>query len=487
MAIDPADLQLSDVLVVGAGPAGAAAALAASSAGLSVTLLDEARQAGGQVYRALPAAFAVDDPKALGPEFQAGETLRSSLDASAVDCRFGRRVWLLRRDDDLGFVADAVADGRSERYAARALILCTGTTERSLPFAGSARPGIIGLAAATILLKSQRILPGRRTVVAGAGPLLAAVAAGIVKGGGEVAAVIDLNSRLDWAKAGLGMLGRPDLLLRGAGWMRQIQAARVPWLWRHTITAAEGDESGVTAVTVAPIDDEGHCTVGGKQRRFEIDAVTVGHGLVPATEFLRALGARLEWNHDNDCWQPAKDMFGRTSIAGLYVAGDGAGVAGAAAAEVGGEIAALAAVNDLKPGAGGQITPALRRKQNAAARFGRASIGLTRMRPGLVAAIPAQTIVCRCEDVNRATLDEAFGDGARHIGQIKAWTRCGMGPCQGRMCGETLSALASLHGLARETFEPMVGRAPARPVEIGCLTGVPDYERIPLPPSLPSS
>ncbi|MBX3540349.1 MAG: (2Fe-2S)-binding protein, partial [Chelatococcus sp.] len=273
----------------------------------------------------------------------------------------------------------------------------------------------------------------------------------------------------------------------GAGWMRRIQAAGVPWLWRHTITAAEGDETGVTAVTVAPIDAAGHCTAGGRKRRFEVDAVTVGHGLVPATEFLRALGARLEWNHGNDCWQPVKDTFGRTSIAGLYVAGDGAGVAGAAAAEVGGEIAALAAVNDLKPGAGWQITLALRRKQNAAARFGRASIGLTRMRPGLVAAIRAQTIVCRCEDVSRGTLDEAFGEGARSIGQIKAWTRCGMGPCQGRMCGETLSALASLHGIARETFEPMVGRAPARPVEIGCLTGVPDYESIPLPPSLPSS
>jgi hypothetical protein len=331
------------------------------------------------------------------------------------------------------------------------------------------------------------MLPGRRTVVAGAGPLLAAVAAGIVKGGGEVAAVVDLNGPADWAWAGVGMLGRPDLLLRGAGWMRAIRAAGVPWLWRHAVTAAEGGEDGVSAVTAVPVDSAGHPVAGGRQRRFDVDAVTIGHGLVPATEFVRALGARLEWNDANDCWQPAKDAAGRTSLAGLYVAGDGAAVAGAAAAEVSGRITGIAAANDLDPGADTPITATLGRRQAAAARFGRASVGLTKLRRGLVEAMPAQTVVCRCEDVTRAALDEAFEEGARNIGQIKAWTRCGMGPCQGRMCGETLSALASLHGIARDAFDPMVARAPARPVEIGNLTGVPDYEDIPLPPSLPSS
>lgn len=487
MAIDPLHVETSDVVVIGAGPAGAAAALAAASAGLSVTLLEESDQAGGQVYRALPRAFAVNDAEALGPEYAAGETLRAALRQSTIDCRFGRRVWLLRRDAEAGFVIDAACDRAAERYAARALILCTGTTERTIPFAGSAQPGVIGLAAATILLKSQKMLPGRRTLVAGSGPLLAAVAAGIVKGGGEVAAVVDLNGRADWAKAGFGMMGRPDLLFRGAGWMRMIRGKGVPWLWRHAITSAEGDETGVRVATVAPVDSGGHVIAGAKPLRFEVDAVTVGHGLVPATEFVRALDARLEWNADNSCWQPVKDDCGRTSVAGLYVAGDGAAVAGAAAAEVSGHIAGLAVAADMASGAGKDIAPQLRRKQRAAVRFGRASVGLTRLREGLVAGMPPQTVVCRCEDVTRATLDEAFREGARNIGQIKAWTRCGMGPCQGRMCGETLSALAATHGIARDTFSPMVGRSPARPVEIGVITGVPAYEDIPLPPSLPSS
>lgn len=487
MAIDAPSVETRDVIVIGAGPAGTAAALATAAAGLTVTLIEESDQAGGQVYRALPRAFAVQDAKGLGPEFAAGEALRASLQGSTVVCRFGRRVWLVHRNGDDAFIVDAVGDATAERYAARSLVLCTGTTERSIPFNGSTRPGVIGLAAATILLKSQKMLPGRRTLVAGSGPLLAAVAAGIVKGGGEVAAVVDLNGRSDWARAGLGMLGRPDLLLRGAGWMRMVRAKGVPWLWRHTAISANGDDAGVRDVTVARVDADGHVVAGSTPLHFEVDAVTVGHGLVPATEFVRALDAQLEWNDDNACWQPVKDECGRTSVAGLYVAGDGAAVAGAAAAENSGRIAGLAVAADMVPGSGEVISPELRRSQRGAVRFGRASIGLTRLREGLVAEMPAQTVVCRCEDVTRATLDEAFREGAQNIGQIKAWTRCGMGPCQGRMCGETLSALAATHGIARDAFSPMVGRAPARPVEIDALTGMHDYKDIPLPPSLPSS
>ena len=170
----------SDLVVLGAGPAGVGAALAASRHGLRVALIDDAPVAGGQVYKAPPSSFTVDDRRALGAEHQRGARLRDELAGSDVETYFGRTVWLVSR----GFALEAVGPGGLESFRSKSLILATGTFERVIPFPGWTLPGVIGLGAATLLLKSQQMLPGRRTVVAGAGPLLLAVAAGVLKGGG---------------------------------------------------------------------------------------------------------------------------------------------------------------------------------------------------------------------------------------------------------------------------------------------------------------
>jgi hypothetical protein len=368
------------------------------------------------------------------------------------------------------------------------MALAPGTVERIIPFAGSTLPGIIGLGAATVLLKSQGMLPGRRTIVAGAGPLLAAVAVAILKGGGTVAAVVDLNGPADWARALPRLVGRPGLLRQGMGWVAMLTARGVPYYSRHALVLAEGSDS-LESATIAPVDRDWN-VIGGKRVTLDADAIAVGHGLSPSTEMSRLLGAEHRFDQDFGEWVPVLDEVGRTSIANLFVAGDAAGVYGAAAAVEAGRRAGLAAARALGALTDRQFAERMAagaRRLAASRRFGRAMTALTRPRPGLVAAIPADATVCRCEDVSRGEIDAAIADGARAIGQLKAWTRCGMGPCQGRMCSETVGALMALNGVERETFGQMVARPPLRPVPIDQLTGAFTYDDIALPPSLPTS
>ncbi len=473
----------SDLVVLGAGPAGVGAALAASRHGLRVALIDEAPVAGGQIYKAPPSSFTVDDRRALGAEHQRGARLRDELAGSDVETYFGRTVWLVSR----GFVLEAVGPGGLESFRSKSLILATGTFERVIPFPGWTLPGVIGLGAATLLLKSQQMLPGRRTVVAGAGPLLLAVAAGVLKGGGELVAVVDLNGPADALRVAPRLMGRPDLAFQGMGWMARIRGAGVPALSRHAVTEVRGEDR-VREVRVTPVDSEWKPLPDQETRVFETDVLAVGHGLVPATEVSRLLGVDHEYRADEGGWVATHDELFRTSLPGLYVAGDVAGIAGAKAAALRGELAGLAAAYDLgkvsrDDWARAMSTP--RRRLRRAERFGSAMSQLMKLRPGLVGTITGDTVVCRCEDVPRGEIDDALDNGALELNQLKAWTRCGMGPCQGRMCGEAVASLLAARVGNRDQVGQWTGRAPLRPVLMEILTGEFRYEEIPLPPPPP--
>src|SRR4249920_2007357 len=201
-----------DLIVLGAGPAGISAALSAARQGVHTLLIDGSSQPGGQVYRAVPGEFRIAAPEVLGEDFAHGQRLRRALADSAVDVRLEHPVWNVAP----GFLVQAAGPQGLFQARSRALIAATGTVERIYPFPGWTLPGVIGLAGATILLKSQQMLPGRRTLVCGVGPLLYAVAAAIVKAGAEVAAVVDAASEVEWTARLPRMASRPDLLARGA-------------------------------------------------------------------------------------------------------------------------------------------------------------------------------------------------------------------------------------------------------------------------------
>lgn len=472
-----------DLLVLGAGPAGVGAALAGASNGLRTVLLDEAAEAGGQIYRALRPGLTRRPGADLGPDARAGDHQRRLLAESPVQCVFGARVWNVGAD----LRVDAVGPDGPCSWRPRALVVAVGATERVVPFPGWTLPGVIGLAAATILLKSQHVLPGERTLVAGCGPLLAAVAAGILKAGGTVAAIIDLDGPADWLRALPNLSVRPALALRGLGWMRAIWAAEAPILFRHGIRVVSG-AAGALQVEAAPVNRDRGWKPGGRKRRFVVDAVAVGHGLTPATEVTRLLRARHVFRPAWGGWTPECDADGRTSIPGLYVAGDGAGVAGAVPSFLAGRLAGLAAACDLAGGANapaGHEMASLRRVLARKRRAGRALAALAALRPAHVAGIPPETVVCRCEDVTRAQIEAAVAAGAHEVNQVKAWTRCGMGACQGRMCGEVVAELVAAHVGGREAAGSFTGRAPLRPVGLAALTGSYAYADIPIPASAP--
>lgn len=461
-----------DVVVIGGGPAGMGAATRASSLGLRTVLIEEGPATGGQVYRPLPAPFS-----AAGKEHP-GDALRRQLRASEATVLLGHAVWNVSD----GYRVDVVGPRGTERVDATALILATGTHERFVPVKGWTLPGVIGLGAATVLMKSQHILPGRNVVVAGAGPLLLLVAAMILEAGGRVAALVDLNGVTDWAARLPVMLSRPDLIWQGSQWWSRLVRAGTPVFRRHTVTEIEGDDS-VRGVQLAAVD-ESWSVSATITRTISADAVCIGHGLCPSTEMTRLLNVPHRFAPELGGWVPEIDDDYRTEKEGLYVVGDAAGVQGAAAAPLSGEVAALSAAHAL--GRGGHDrhdqlvrarTPLLKALRRAS-RFGRAMSGLTRIRSGLVADISPDTIVCRCEDVTRRQIDDAVGAGCRDINQVKAVTRCGMGPCQGRMCGDAATSIMALSVGSREHVGHLTARPPFRPVATQALTGSFDYDDI---------
>jgi NADPH-dependent 2,4-dienoyl-CoA reductase/sulfur reductase-like enzyme len=479
---DSSAVRKIDLLVMGAGPAGARAALRAKASGLSVVLIDQNNDAGGQVWRPLPEGFSRLPGIVPADEARDGDALRLELRQAGVLCLYGHKVWNVGSN----LRTDVISPEGSVSWFPSALLVATGTTERVIPFTGWTAPGVMGLAAATILLKSQNMLPGRRTLVAGCGPLLLAVANGILKAGGEVAAVVDLASRTQWLRTLSALKERPDLLWQGLRWQANLRLAGVPVLYRHGIESVVSTPGGFDA-RVQSVDASG-APVGGAARMFSVDGVTVGHGLVPSTDVTLLLRAKHRYAAERGGWVAESDEMGRTSVPGLFVAGDGAGVAGAAAAGAHGELAALACAYDLGRMSAENYADersALLAQWRKPARFGRAMAGLMALREGAVAAIKPDTVVCRCEDVTRAEIDAAAHEGARDMNQLKAWTRCGMGPCQGRTCSDVAGALLALHVGSREAVGCFTGRAPLRPVSLAEVAGQYTYADIPIPKAAP--
>ncbi len=456
-----------DLVVIGAGPAGASAALAAAEAGLKVVLFDENAAAGGQVYRA-PAWGS-----AAGPDGAAGDALRESLAASSVECRFGHRVWFVER----GFRICAVGAEGPVECRAPTLVVATGAQERHRPIPGWTLPGVIGLAAATNLLKAQRILPGRRVLVAGSGPLLLLVAATILEAGGTVAGVVDASDRGDWLRALPELAGRPDLIARGAGWYLSLLRSGASLLHGHALRRIEGGSS-VESATAAPIG-------GGAEIRLACDSVCYGFGLMPATDITRLLGAAHRFDCGLGGWFPQTAAGGATNLPGLFVCGDGAGILGAAAAGIRGRLAGLAAAR----AAGRAVAapaPILVRQAARAARFGAAMTRLANPPDALLAAITPETIVCRCEGVRRIDLEAAMAGGAVTLSGLKSVTCCGIGPCGGRICEDGVAALiAAATGRSREEIGQGTARPPLRPVPLAAVSGAFDYAALPMPEPAP--
>lgn len=467
-----------DVAVLGCGPAGASAALESARLGLSTVALDENRAAGGQVWRRPSPALrdGVGEPD--------GDRLRRALNDAPVTRLLGTRVWHAEMEGDT-FRLGVTGPRGLETIVARRLIVATGARERCLPVPGWTLPGVIGLAAATTLMKEQKMLPGRRVLVAGSGPLLFLVSRMILDGGGINVGIVDGNGTADWLRVVPKLMARPDLFGRGIAWSLRIRAARVPIWNRHRVVAIEpaGDR---LKVALAPMP--GPSQPSWSTRTWvEADAVCLGHGLVPATEVTRLLGAHHSFDEGGGFWRPELDADGRTTVAGLYACGDGAGIEGVAAAVSGGALAGLAAAADAGRAAGssGRRRSLLGARRRAAV-FGRAMTKMSRPKPEAARTIADAAIVCRCEGVTCAEIDRAIAEGAHSPRALKAATRCGMGPCGGRFCADAAALLLADRtgrSVAAIGLDPV--RPPLRPLPLSALAAGFDYADLPMPPPAP--
>ncbi|WP_411136754.1 FAD-dependent oxidoreductase [Streptomyces sp. C10] len=462
--------DLYDLAVIGAGCAGLAGAVTAAGHGLSVALLDASPQTGGQFYRHPAPALGAARPEALHHDWRAFAGLRRRLERSDVRHLSGHHVWAVTKEDgDLWAVHAATgadgADERSVRVRARTVLLATGAYERQLPFPGWTLPGVVGAGGAQAMLKSGLVLPGRRIVVAGSGPLLLAVASSLAAAGAQVPAVIEASGYQGYARRPRALAANPRKLAEAAVHGAALLRHRVRLRTRSAVTEVHGTDR-VSAVTVTRLDRDWR-PVRGTGRRIACDALAVGHGLVPQIELATALGCATRTTADGTS-ALALDGLQETSVRGLWAAGETGGVGGAQLARAEGELAGLAAAVRLHghPVHEGRVRE-LRRRRDRMRAFAEAMAVSHAPAAGWTDWLTDDTDVCRCEEVTAGRIREAVTDlGARDAHTVKLLTRAGMGWCQGRMCGTAAACLAAGGG----AVEPPAERRPfAVPVPLSAL------------------
>lgn len=442
---------MSDVprpLIVGAGPAGIRAAQALVKAGLRPIVIDEAPSSGGQIYR-----------QRLFPDERSPRDLYGSEagKATALHETFARlRDELDYLPDSLVWnignkTADVATNGKSRRIAFSHLILATGATDRVIPFRGWTIPGVFTLGGAQIALKSQGCAIGEKVVFLGSGPLLYLVAWQYAKAGAQIAAILDtapFKAKLHLLR-GLG--SQPGVVARGFRYAAELMLRGIPIRYGVKPSQIEGS-TRVNGITWHE---------GDAEHRMACDAVAYGFGLRSETQLADIAGCRFIYDERDRAWRPERDEAGRTSMSGIYIAGDGAGIAGADAAELAGERAALALLEDIG-------RPIARKRKDF---LERELSTIHRFRNILEAAFPFPTnwaekiaddvLLCRCEEISVAQVRAAARDqNVVEINRLKALTRVGMGRCQGRMCG---SAVAEILATSCGRQVSNVGRLRAQP------------------------
>jgi NADPH-dependent 2,4-dienoyl-CoA reductase/sulfur reductase-like enzyme len=453
-----------DVAVVGAGPAGLAAATVAAAAGLSTVVLDENPGIGGQVWRAATTT-PVQDRRVLGDDYWKGQEIVRAFEASGAKHAAGAAVWSLSREREIG----VSFGGGARMLEARRVIIATGALERPFPIPGWTLPGVMSIGGAQTLLKASGLFPGGRVVLAGAGPLLWLYAHQMLQAGGQIHAILDTSDGAAWRQAfkhALPFVTSP-YLVKGMKLMASVRRrARV--LTGITSLAADGRDKVETVIFRRGRE-------GGQ--RMAADVLLLHQGVVPNVNLAMAAGVEHRWDDRQLCFAPVLDTYGGTSIEGVAIAGDGAGIAGAEAAVERGRLAGMAAVRALNGDAGKLPDEAASRKTLAKYAGARAFLD-TLYRPAQAFRVPAgDTIVCRCEEVTAQQVVDNVRIGCTGPNQLKSFLRCGMGPCQGRMCGLTVTELiAETRGVTPAEVGYYRLRQPVKPIALAELASMPKTE-----------
>ncbi|WLW50885.1 NAD(P)/FAD-dependent oxidoreductase [Streptomyces sp. YU58] len=453
--------------VIGAGPAGLAATVAAASHGVRVTLVDAAPEAGGQFYRQPAAELRARRPEALHHQWRTWQRLRDGLRTHVrtglVRHLTDHHVWCVERRPgagaDPGFTVHALL-GPEQRDPAEvradAVLLATGGYEKVLPFPGWTLPGVVTAGGAQAMLKGTLTVSGRTAVVAGTGPLLLPVASGLAAAGVEVAALVESAAPKSFVRRTRALAAEPGKVAEGARYAAGLLRHRVRLLAGYTVVEAHGTER-LEAVTVAALGPDGRARPG-TGRRIACDTLAVGHGMLPHTDLAETLGCRLDGPNVH------ADEEQRTDVPGVWAAGETTGIGGAALALAEGHIAghsAAARLHGTEPDPDAWAATVRTRTRLRA--FSAALDAVYAPPAHWTEQITDDTVVCRCEEVTGGEIRAAVADlGAGDLRTAKLLTRAGMGWCQGRMCAPAVAGLTGCGSTAsRRPF--------ARPVPLGVL------------------
>ena len=427
-----------DLVVIGAGPAGLAASAEAVKNGLSTIVLGEQPTPGGQVFRTVE-QIDLGVMKFLGPDYQKGKDLVRRFRKTSVEYLPGTTVWQVESGPDA--IISFVSQGEAHQVRGRKIIIATGARERPVPVPGWTLPGVMAATAADVLLKSHGMIPSGNIVLAGSGPLLFLTAVRLIETGATVKAVLDTTPFSNYLAA-LPYLPKAlmasEYLIKGLVMKRKIRSNGTPIYRNVKQLYADGSDS-VRSVRF---------TSNGNSRELAVDTLLLHNGVVPDTQIPMLLECEHAWDNVQRYWRPVVDKWGNTSLSEIEVAGDAAGISGANAAEASGHLAALEAAAALNVISKEErnLKAAPFEKTITRERAVRPFLDhLFRPDPSLLVPSDDQTVVCRCEEVTAGVIRKALELGALGPNQLKSQTRPGMGPCQGRMCGLTVSEIIAAY------------------------------------------
>jgi NADPH-dependent 2,4-dienoyl-CoA reductase/sulfur reductase-like enzyme len=462
-----------ELIVIGAGPGGIAAAVEAARAGVTTTILDENPKPGGRIYGQFNDGFKLMNPKFLGPDYEKGKMLLAEFDAyrDKIEYPQDTLVFGIFENRIMAFHQG----GKGHRIPFNKLIVATGAYDRPVPFPGWTLPGVLTAGGAQTLVKMQRVLPGKNILFAGTGPLQLVVANQVLDGGGKVEAILEAGEIHNWLELLKGFSRNWGLLTDGLRYIRRIRQAGVPMLRRHIILEAHGD-SQVEEAVIAEVDKDWRA-IEKTRRILKVDTICIGYGLVPSVELKRLADCKHKYEPYLGGWIPVRNEDMETSVPGVFAVGDGAGVAGSSMAMFEGRIAGISIAQSL-----GRISSeeAVKRKKpylgdmKKTRRLRDALDRISYPRPGLFELANDDTVICRCEELTLRDIKNAIRKGTIEMNELKRMTRMGMGRCQGRMCAPAVQEI-----IARQTDTPAAEieylnqRPPTKLVSIDVLASLP--------------
>ncbi len=463
------------VIIVGSGFAGLSAARVLAGQGLDILVIDESVRPGGQLLRKTrlnPSHFPNLEPDRM--KSKGFDLVRTINKTPGIDWLFQAQVLGIFKNRRLLVHTQNMKTSKengSEKILeiqAEHLILATGARERYLPFKGWTLPGVMSLGSAQILMKSYGVLPARNTLIAGTSPLMMVLASEILGNKGEVTALMDENSMIKKLEFLPLIQHHWPKLMEGAFYTARMVLNRVPMLQRYRVIEARG-KNGFESAIMAKITSEGE-VISGTKTEFTAKALTIGYGFVPNIELPVQAGCDLEYHKNKGGWVVKVDETLESSSRSVYAVGEITGIAGGKKSFIQGKLAAMSILKKM-----GRINARNRKKEvqtlislnHQQAEYASFLNHLCQVPVSAYAAIPDETMICRCEEITMGTIKKNIREGFDTIGSLKKATRCGMGRCQGRICGPVIfDIITVLTQKSPESIGCSLSRAPVKNVNI---------------------